>query len=64
VARLRAERPALPVLVMSGYALGRDEAERALLAAEPLLAKPFTAESLLAAVRGALDGATPRAGAG
>ncbi|MDF1504628.1 PAS domain-containing protein, partial [Roseisolibacter sp. H3M3-2] len=57
VARLRAERPGLPVLVMSGYSLGRDEAERALLEDAHYLAKPFTADTLLPRVRAALDGA-------
>ncbi len=64
VARLRADRPDLPVVVVSGYAGGEDDAERALLAGAAFLAKPFTAEALLGGVRAALDRATPRGAAG
>jgi len=49
---LRAARPDIGVLLMSGYAyddLGSDDELRA-----PLLAKPFTEAELLGAVRGAL----------
>jgi two-component system, cell cycle sensor histidine kinase and response regulator CckA len=54
---LRAERPSLPAVVMSGYASGRTPGERELLGREVFLAKPFTLESLLLQVRAALDGA-------
>jgi CheY-like chemotaxis protein len=53
VTRLRAERPGLPVVFMSGYA---DQVERAPVpggdrrARQALVEKPFTAEALLAAV--------------
>jgi CheY-like chemotaxis protein len=59
VAWLRAQQPALPVVVMSGYASGSDPAEVELLAREPFLAKPFSTELLLVAVREALDRRRP-----
>lgn len=57
VARLRRTRPGLPVLLMSGYA----EAHLRSLGLEsetPLLAKPFTPQGLLRAVRDTLEGRT------
>ena len=51
---LRAERPDLPLVLMSGYTLGT-AAEAELLQQEIFLEKPFTAETLLVAVREALD---------
>jgi CheY-like chemotaxis protein len=62
VAWLRAQRPSLPLVIMSGYVSGSDPAEAELLAREPFLPKPFTTESLLVAVREAID--RRRAGAG
>jgi two-component system cell cycle sensor histidine kinase/response regulator CckA len=53
VRRLRRERPALRVLYMSGSGTVRDESE----AADELLAKPFSLETLGRAVRKELDGA-------
>ncbi|HEX7239033.1 MAG TPA: PAS domain S-box protein [Longimicrobiaceae bacterium] len=54
VERLHALHPALPVVLISGYAVD-DEAEPALhLARHPLLPKPFTPADLLRAVRQAL----------
>jgi len=50
--RLRRERPALRVLFMSGSGTVRDESE----AADELLAKPFSLETLGRAVRRELDG--------
>jgi two-component system, cell cycle sensor histidine kinase and response regulator CckA len=61
VAWLRAARPALPLVIMSGYAGGQGPDEEALLAREPFVAKPFTPRSLLTQLRAALDG--PRGGA-
>ncbi|MEK7317000.1 MAG: response regulator, partial [Candidatus Eisenbacteria bacterium] len=59
---LRRSRPALPVLLMSGYS----EAHLRSVGLEdetPFLAKPFTNQSLLASVRDTLDGRTaPLAG--
>jgi signal transduction histidine kinase/CheY-like chemotaxis protein len=52
--RLRAQLPGLPILFCSGYQAGAGAAELA-LAAGPLLAKPFTVESLGIAVSGALS---------
>ena len=49
--RLRAERPSLPVVLMSGY-----PSESATAADLRFLAKPFTAGALLHMVRDALDG--------
>ncbi len=49
--RLRAERPSLPVVLMSGY-----PSESATAADLRFLAKPFTAGALLHTVRDALDG--------
>ncbi len=52
--RLRARRPEIRVLLMSGYTF--DEADpRALLEDADFIGKPFTPESLAAAVRNALD---------
>ena len=54
---LRRSRPALPVLLMSGYS----EAHLRSVGLEdetPFLAKPFTNQSLLASVRDTLDGRT------
>jgi CheY-like chemotaxis protein len=54
-ATLRAERPSLPAIFMSGYA-----GEAGTLPADvPLLRKPFTPDALARAVRAALDGAAP-----
>ncbi|MEQ1893667.1 MAG: ATP-binding protein [Planctomycetota bacterium] len=62
VSALRSSRPALPVLLMSGYS----EAHLRSVGLEdetPFLAKPFTNHSLLASVRDTLDGRTaPLAG--
>jgi PAS domain S-box-containing protein len=55
VERLRTERPDVAVVVMSGYTSEHDAAEAAMLQQEMFLEKPFTAESLLTIVRGALD---------
>jgi len=57
VARLRAERPDLPVVLMSGYA-GAD-GDAAFLEREIFLAKPFSTESLLGRVRDAVARARP-----
>jgi DNA-binding NtrC family response regulator len=51
--RLRSSRPGLPVLLVSGYAEEIVEGQRD--DSLPFLAKPFSAESLLAAVDGALS---------
>ena len=59
VAWLRAERPTLPIAVMSAYTSGPDEQEAALTRREIFLEKPFTAESPLVHVRDALDGRMP-----
>lgn len=52
--RARALRPALPVLLMSGYAQ-----EPQAVAALPLLRKPFTREQLAAAILQAIEEAAP-----
>ena len=54
-ARLRAIRPDLPVLFMSGYTDRTDASDMSPLTSQPLLAKPFGPVELLAAVRRALD---------
>jgi hypothetical protein len=60
---LRAQRPTLPLVLMSGYAQARDETEAALLEREVFLEKPFTTETLLVRVREALNRARqPRVG--
>jgi signal transduction histidine kinase/ligand-binding sensor domain-containing protein/ActR/RegA family two-component response regulator len=57
---LRAARPELPVVFMTGYA-GLDESALVeLRATGPVLAKPFTQEALLRTVASALEGATAR----
>jgi nitrogen-specific signal transduction histidine kinase len=53
VARLRGERPDLPVVLMSGYA-GTD-GDTQFLEREIFLAKPFATDTLLGRVREALD---------
>ncbi|KYF65247.1 PAS domain-containing hybrid sensor histidine kinase/response regulator [Sorangium cellulosum] len=55
--RLAKLRPDMRVLFMSGYTGDALDGPRAARPDAPLLAKPFTAESLLRAVRKALEGA-------
>jgi CheY-like chemotaxis protein len=55
--RIRARDPQLPVLFISGYSSQDVRGSGPPLPGVPLLAKPFTAEQLLAAVAGALGGA-------
>lgn len=52
--RVRALRPAVPVLFMSAFPGGAGIAPEPLPPNEPLLEKPFTVAALLAAVNGAL----------
>jgi len=54
---LRARRPAIRVLFMSGYAASALATGRALTVDEAPLEKPFSAKCLLARVQGALAGA-------
>jgi PAS domain S-box-containing protein len=54
VHHLRAERPHLPVLYVSGYAPGLDATRAAGDARIPFLEKPYTLTELLEAVRGAM----------
>jgi CheY-like chemotaxis protein len=60
VERLRAERPDVAIVVMSGYTSEHDEVEATMLQREIFLEKPFTAESLLTHVRTALDASSER----
>jgi CheY-like chemotaxis protein len=53
---LRAEHPALRVLYVSGYTAGHLDGQGALAPGDAFLAKPFTPEALLRAVRAVLDG--------
>lgn len=55
--RLARLRPDMKVLFMSGYTGDALDGPRAVMPGAALLAKPFTAESLLRAVRKALEGA-------
>jgi CheY-like chemotaxis protein len=55
VTRLRAARPSLPVVFVSGYAAEGDPTPAAGEGTTEFLAKPFTADQLLARVRSALD---------
>ncbi|HEU4699115.1 MAG TPA: PAS domain S-box protein [Gemmatimonadales bacterium] len=55
VEQLRAQRPALPVLFMSGYDEEAVTTQGALPPGTGFIAKPFTVEALLHAVRGVLD---------
>jgi signal transduction histidine kinase/ActR/RegA family two-component response regulator len=60
---LHAARPSLPVVLASGWAAADASARLAALGAARFLAKPWTAEALEAAVRGAIaagPGAAPR----
>ncbi len=54
-AKLTEERPALKALYMSGYAGDRLAQRRTLESGVPFLAKPFSPDALLQAVRQALD---------
>lgn len=56
--RLRAARPELPVVFMTGFAGLEEEALEELRATGPVLAKPFTQETLLRTVGTALEHAT------
>jgi CheY-like chemotaxis protein len=56
---LRAARPELPVVFLTGYAGLDDDALVELRATGPVLAKPFTQEALLRTVAAALEGAAP-----
>ncbi|MGZ8398502.1 MAG: response regulator [Gemmatimonadales bacterium] len=57
--RMRAARPDVPVLYMSGYP-GLEVAERGLIAPDaPFIEKPFTAAALAQAVRALLTGVGP-----
>ena len=58
VTRLRAERPALPVVFMTGYVDGG--VPESLGLAGEVVEKPFVADVLLAAVGRVLEGAPPR----
>jgi signal transduction histidine kinase len=55
VTRLRADRPSLPVVFVSGYAAEGDPTPAVGEGTTEFLAKPFTADQLLARVRSALD---------
>lgn len=59
---LRAARPELPVIFMTGYAGLDEQSLSELRATGPVLAKPFTQETLLQAVQRALDGREKRTG--
>lgn len=61
VARIRASRPELPALYISGYSAEVLRRNNAAPAQAPLLQKPFTVEELARAVRQALDGGSARA---
>ncbi len=53
-ARLRDHRPALPVLLMSGYTAGSSPSDLGTATEVPLIRKPFNAETLLQHLRSAL----------
>jgi FixJ family two-component response regulator len=55
-AHLREQRPDLPILFVSGYS--ETDAVKSIAPDAPLLAKPFRADALHKAVRGALTPAT------
>jgi two-component system cell cycle sensor histidine kinase/response regulator CckA len=55
----RRDRPALPILFMSGYSTGSLPGGTALPANAPLIRKPFTGPVLLAELRATLDRARP-----
>ncbi len=58
-ARLRAQRPDVKVLFVSGYAPGGPDDQPVLEAGSAFLAKPFGLESLVRKARELLDGAAP-----
>lgn len=51
IAHARRQRPALPILMMSGYSTAETIANGRRLGADNHIAKPFTPEELLVAVR-------------
>ena len=55
--KVRAARPHVPILLMTGYANERQRAHNLSLLIEGLLSKPFTMEQLLTAVNKALSDA-------
>jgi PAS domain S-box-containing protein len=57
--RIRARDPELPVLFISGYSSQDARGSGPIIPGAPLLAKPFTAEQLVAAVAAALRNAAP-----
>jgi DNA-binding NtrC family response regulator len=60
IRRLRAARPELPVVLITGYATAESAAEALAAGACGFLPKPFEESELLAAVRHALQGAGAR----
>ncbi len=59
-ARLTADRPGVPVMLMTGDPASRDEALRHPDLVASILLKPFGAAELVAAVRSVLDSVAPR----
>jgi len=63
VARLFDSRPALPIILMSGYSTRELRARGLAPSPVPLLTKPFTNEELVAMVRSVLDVVPPASSA-
>jgi len=59
--KVRASRPHVPIILMTGYANERQRAHNLSLLIEGLLSKPFTMDQLLAEVGNALKAARKRA---
>ncbi|WP_417451640.1 response regulator [Kordiimonas sp.] len=59
--KVRATRPHVPIVLMTGYANEQQRAHNLSLLIEGLLSKPFTMDQLLAVVNKALAGARHRA---
>ena len=56
LSRLQAKKPALPVIIITGYPSGESASESARLGAHDFISKPFTPEQIRDAVKRALAG--------
>ncbi|GER03626.1 hypothetical protein JCM17846_13080 [Iodidimonas nitroreducens] len=59
--KLAAERPDLPVLLMTGYAMEKQRAHHLDCLVSDVLSKPFSLDQLLRAVRQTLKAEQPKA---
>ena len=62
--KVRATRPDVPIILMTGYANERQRAHNLAVLIEGLLSKPFNKDQLMQAVHEALDEPEPKRGSG